>query len=339
MDYWQLKVFCKVVETESFSKAGRGVHLSQPTVSSHIKELEAHFNCRLIDRLPKKALPTRAGVLLYTYARRLLALTDETESAMAEFQGKVQGRLVIGASTIPGVYLLPRFIGAFSRQHPAVTVALAIADTDQTLAAVASGAVELGVVGAATTNAQIEQTALIEDELALVVPTTHKWARVEQVALAKLVREPFIVRERGSGTLESLRRALEEKALKMEDLKIVAEMGSTPAVIQAIKTRAGVSVLSTMAVAEDIANGTLKALAIEGLYLRRWLYLTRLKRRTPSPLARVFTLFLKHSLAAETLSQAGHARTKSETRNPKFETNSNDQKPPPCNPNCCANLD
>ena len=75
MDLWQLQVFCKVVEHKSFSEAGRTVHLSQPTVSSHIKDLEDHFGCRLIDRLAKEALPTRAGELLYGYAIRLLALT------------------------------------------------------------------------------------------------------------------------------------------------------------------------------------------------------------------------------------------------------------------------
>jgi DNA-binding transcriptional LysR family regulator len=304
MDYWQLKVYCKVVETKSFSKAGRLVHLSQPTVSSHIKELEDHFNCRLIDRLPKEAVPTKAGVLLYTYACRLLALTDETESALAAYQGKIQGRMIIGASTIPGVYLLPRVIGSFSQRYPAVTAVLNIADTEKTLEAVLSGAVEIGVVGAATSDPLLEQEALVEDQLALVVAADHKWARRTSVPLAKVAREPFIVRERGSGTLESMRRAFEDNGLKMENLKVVAEMGNTPAVIQAIKSRAGVSVLSTTAVAEDIANGALKAVAIDGLNIRRFLYLTRLRRRTPSPLVRVFTLFLKNALAASTGARA-----------------------------------
>ena len=95
MDLWQLNIFCKVVELEGFSKAGKAVHLSQPTISSHIKDLEDHFECRLIDRLGKKAAPTKAGELLYNYARRLIALRDETENAMAEFHGKIKGRLVI----------------------------------------------------------------------------------------------------------------------------------------------------------------------------------------------------------------------------------------------------
>ena len=106
MDLWQLLIFCKVVEFKSFSKAGRAVHLSQPTVSSHIKDLEDHFDCRLIDRLAKEALPTKAGLLLYRYARRLISLRDETESAMAAFKGKVKGSLNLGGSTIPGAFVL-----------------------------------------------------------------------------------------------------------------------------------------------------------------------------------------------------------------------------------------
>ena len=111
MDLWQLHIFTKVVELKSFSKAGAAIHLSQPTVSSHIKDLEDHFECRLIDRLGKEALPTKAGTLLYGYARKLLSLKGETETALAQFKGKTRGHLVVGGSTIPGGYILPLIIG------------------------------------------------------------------------------------------------------------------------------------------------------------------------------------------------------------------------------------
>ncbi|MEJ2098208.1 MAG: LysR family transcriptional regulator, partial [Deltaproteobacteria bacterium] len=113
MDIWQLKIFCKVVELKSFSKAGAAVHISQPTVSSHIKYLEEFYGIKLIDRLAKEAIPTKAGELLYTYAKRILALRHEAESAMAEFQGNMKGKLTLGGSNSPGVYLLPKILGAF----------------------------------------------------------------------------------------------------------------------------------------------------------------------------------------------------------------------------------
>jgi DNA-binding transcriptional LysR family regulator len=170
MDLWRLHIFCKVVDLKSFSRAGRAVHLSQPTVSSHIKDLEAHFDCRLIDRLAKEALPTQAGRLLYRYAKRITALRDETESAMAEFKGKVKGSLNIGGSTIPGAFVLPAMIGAFTARFPEVNVSLAIADTRQVIEAILCGDLELGVVGAVSTNNSILQTHLVEDEMCLVVP-------------------------------------------------------------------------------------------------------------------------------------------------------------------------
>ncbi len=92
MDLWQLKIFVTVVQEKSFSKASDIIHLSQPTVSSHIKELEKHFQCRLLDRLGKKTEPTRAGWILYDHARKLLALKDTTESVMQEFVGCTRGR-------------------------------------------------------------------------------------------------------------------------------------------------------------------------------------------------------------------------------------------------------
>ena len=129
MNLWQLHIFCKVIELKSFSKAGQNINLSQPTISSHVKELEDYFDCRLIDRMGKEALPTKAGDLLYGYARRLLLLSDETKSAMAAFNGKVAGRLVIGGSTIPGGYILPRVIGKFTKKYPEVSVSISIGDT------------------------------------------------------------------------------------------------------------------------------------------------------------------------------------------------------------------
>lgn len=296
MDLWQLYIFCKVVDHQSFSKAGRTVHLSQPTVSSHIKDLENHFECRLIDRLAKKAVPTRAGELLYSYARRLIDLRNEAETALAEFHGKIKGRLVIGGSTIPGAYILPRMVGAFTKRHPEVTIALKIGDTEAIINNILSGIIEFGIVGARAGEKKLAQDRLVEDEMCLLIPDGHKWTDRKKVTLKMLADEPFIVREPGSGTLKSLQMNLGHTGKSMENFKIVAEMGSTEAIIQGIKGGLGVSILSRIAVTESLHAGTLKALAIEGLNLKRSFYLTRHKYRSPSPLSRAFTEFLKENL-------------------------------------------
>jgi DNA-binding transcriptional LysR family regulator len=293
MDLWQLNIFCKIVELKGFSKAANAVHLSQPTVSSHIKDLENHFECRLIDRLGKKAVPTKAGELLYRYAHKLISLRDEAESAMAEFHGNVKGRLVIGGSTIPGEYILPKHIGAFTADYPRVSISLEIGDTDKIIQNVLSGFLELGIVGAETSDKSIYQEKLIEDEMKLIVTSDHKWAGKKSISPDLLFREPFILRESGSGTLKSIKLSFIKKGISVEDLSIIAEMGSTEAVIQGIKSKVGVSILSTIAVAEELKAGTLKALTVSKLNLKRRFYLITHKHRSPSPLCKAFIAFLK----------------------------------------------
>lgn len=305
MDLWQLKVFCKVVELKSFSKAGEAVHLSQPTVSSHIKDLEAHLGTKLVDRLARQALPTKAGDLLYDYARRLLALREEAEAAMAEFLGKVKGRLTIGGSTIPAGYLLPRLIGAFARKYPEVHIALIVGDTLDILGRIAAGQIEIGVVGARSDDRYLHQVPLLEDELRLALPGNHPWAEKGAVSIQALLTEPFIVREKGSGTLRSMAKLLEEKGYGLDDLNIVAELGSTEAVRQGIINRVGVSILSALAIADDVKSGVLTSVTIEGLDLQRSFYLTRHRHRTPSPLCRAFTDFLKAEFGAPAVADGG----------------------------------
>ncbi len=293
MDLWQLNIFCKVIELEGFSKAGKAVHLSQPTISSHIKDLENHFGCQLVDRLGKKAVPSKAGELLYTYARKLIALRDEAETAMNEFHGKIKGRLVVGGSTIPGGYILPQLIGAFTTDYPEVKISLIIGDTDQIIQDTLSGLLELGIVGAKPSDKNIGMEKLIEDEMRLIVTADHKWAGKKYIPLELMFKEPFIVREPGSGTLKSIRMSLTEKGHLLEDLNIISEMGSTTAIIQGVKSKVGISILSTVAVAEELKAGTLKALAIKDLKLKRSFYLIRHKHRSASPLCRAFNEFLK----------------------------------------------
>jgi DNA-binding transcriptional LysR family regulator len=294
MDLWQLNIFCKVIELKSFSRAGKTIHLSQPTISSHIKDLEKHFDCRLIDRLSKEAAPTKAGELLYDYAKRMLALRAETEAALGEYNGKMRGRLVIGGSTIPGTYLMPQLIGDFKKKYPDVIVSLIIGDTDYVIESILNGRVELGVVGAKKEFQKIIQKKLIEDQMRLIVPGSHRWAGRQRVSLKQLSGEAFIVREHGSGTLQSLNQSLGEQGYSVENLKIIAELGSTEAICQGIKSGVGVSILSTLAVAEDLQEGKLKALEVEGLSLKRNFYLTRHRYRSASPLGRAFVDFLEH---------------------------------------------
>jgi DNA-binding transcriptional LysR family regulator len=130
----------------------------------------------------------------------------------------------------------------------------------------------------------------------LIIPADHKWSKKKRINLKMLLEEPFIIRQRGSGTLKSIRNSLVDKGSSIEDLKIIAEMGSTEAIIQGIKSKVGVSILSAIAVEEELKLGTLKALDIEGINLKRSFYLTRHKYRSVSPLCLKFINFLKKEM-------------------------------------------
>jgi len=292
MDLWQLHIFCNVVEQKSFSKAGKIVHLSQPTVSSHIKDLENHFGCRLIDRLSKKAVPTKEGELLYQYALKLIALRNEAETALTRFKGRIKGTLVVGGSTIAGSYILPRVIGGFLGNYPDVFLSLKVRDTGEVIQDILAGKLELGVVGARASDKQLTQTILLKDEMRLIVPADHPWADKNSVPLEMLIHERLIVRESGSGTLKSIEENLRRNGHQIEEFNIAAELGSTQAAVEGIKNRIGLSIVSPVAVSEELQAGTLKALSIAGLDLKRNFYLTRHQHRSLSPPAKVFAAYL-----------------------------------------------
>ena len=266
--------------------------MTQPTVSSHINDLEAHYGCRLIDRLGKEVAPTKAGQLLYKYARRLISLQNETESAMSDFHGIMRGHIQVGGSTIPGEYILPAVIGRYTADYPEVKVSLVIGDTKRVTDDILSGALEFGIVGARTRNKKLIQEEIAADKLRLVVPADHKWAGRKRVSLKSLLNEPIIIRERGSGTLQALLDSLSAEGYGSGALNIVAEMGSTTAVIQGIKNKVGLSVLSILAVREELQTGRLNALSVGGLNLNRSFYLTVNKQRTLSPVCKAFIQYL-----------------------------------------------
>jgi DNA-binding transcriptional LysR family regulator len=293
MDLWRLNIFCRVVELRSFSKAASTVYLSQPTVSSHIKDLENHFECKLIDRLGREVVPTKAGQLLYGYAAKMMALKEDTEKALAEFQGKIKGHLTIGGSTIPGGYILPPLLGRFKKAYPEVTVTLTEGDTAGIIQDTLEGRVELGIVGAKAGEVQLVQEKFMDDEMCLIVPTGHNWAIRGTVMVDDLEGEPFIMREPGSGTRKSIEQVLDKAGYRPSRLNVVAEMGSTEAVRQAIKAGVGVSILSECAVVDELTSGILRKVGIEGLSFHRAFYLITHKHRTQSPLCRTFVQFLR----------------------------------------------
>lgn len=287
-DLRQFEVFCHVLELKSFSKAAEAVFLTQPTVSGHIQSLEQFVGTRLVDRLGKQVVPTRAGEILYGYAKRMLGLRSEAQRELELFLGRVKGEMAIGASTIPGAYILPGLIGSFKKTYKDIYITLTIGDTRCVLDSLLEAKIEIGVVGAKIEDNRLKYQALVKDEMVVVVPARHAWLGRHYVEVEELKREPFILREAGSGTRMSSLRSLEKLGVGVEDLNIVAEVGSTEAVRQAIKAGIGIGILSQCAVQDDMVAGSLRGLRVKGLDLWREFYVVVLKGRTISPISEAF---------------------------------------------------
>jgi len=293
MDLKVLEAFCRIVELKSFSRAAEAVSLAQPTVSAHIKALEAEAGLPLFNRAGRSVAPTQAGELFYGYARRILAIRDEAQRALGDHREGLAGHLTIAGSSIPAAYLLPERVAAFKRQHPAVTLTLAAGDSRSVVRGVMDGSYEIGAVGARFEEGRLAYARFAADELVLAVPAAHPWATRASVRPAELARTPLIVRERGSGTRKVMEAALAARGLDPASLAVSMEVASNEAVRQAVKAGAGLAVISRRAIADDIRYGQLAALRVQGVRLTRDFYLVTHTRRARSPLAEAFLAFLR----------------------------------------------
>ncbi|HXZ44448.1 MAG TPA: selenium metabolism-associated LysR family transcriptional regulator [archaeon] len=295
MDLRALEVFCKIIELRSFSRAAEAVLLTQPTVSGHIKALETEVGLRLLDRSAKTVTPTRAGEILYGYARRILTLREEARQAINEHKGGLKGHLALGASNIPGAYILPPVVAAFKREHPDVTISLHISGSRDIARRVTDGTCEVGMVGARFEGGRLHYEPFAEDELVLVVPSAHPWAGRSTVRPSDLATQPFILRERGSGTRKTMEEALSAHDVDPAGLRVVLEVSGNEAVRQALKAGVGISILSRRAVEDEIRHKMLAALRILGVKMVREFFLVTHKSRSHSPLAKAFVSFLEQS--------------------------------------------
>jgi DNA-binding transcriptional LysR family regulator len=292
-DLRQLEVFQKVVEFESFSKAAAAVYRAQASVSETIASLENQVGARLIDRLGRQIVPTRAGELLYKHAVLLLDMKKTACLEMQKFLGLKGGEIKVGGSTIPGEYILPKVIGRFRERYNSVVVLLTVADSSEIEMRILDGDFELGVVGSKGNHNNIQSQKVWKDELVLAVPAQHRLANKENVTPEALFKEPFILRETGSGTLNIMEKYLREAGLKdMNAFQVVARFGTSTAVKEGIKAGLGISILSLRALESELKTGVLKALRLKGVSMSRNFYLIRDRRRIASPLCQAMIDFL-----------------------------------------------
>jgi DNA-binding transcriptional LysR family regulator len=284
----QLRLFAEVARQGSVVGAAGTLHLTPPAVSLQIKELESQVGQALFDRSGRALSLSTAGEYFLVYARRLLATLKEAEDAMARFKRLESGRLTIGMVSSAN-YFLPQLLALFHSEHPQIEMRLKLGGREQLAAMMEASEVDLCVMGRPPVDFPSRAEPFAMHPHVLVTAPTHRFAQAESVPAAALAREPFIVREPGSGTRSALQEYLDEHRLKPT---FVMEMASNEAIKQAVMAGMGISLLSLHTIGLEWKSGLIATPTVEGLPLvRRWNSVHQAGRQL-SPAAEAFRYFV-----------------------------------------------
>jgi len=286
----QLEVFVSLVEQGSFTKAARHLELSQSTVSGHMADLERRLGVRLVERDRNGVQPTAGGRALLLPARQALLAERGARMAVQELSGLLRGTLVVGGSTIPASYLLPGLFGRFHREHRGVNLRLVTGDSREILERLRHAEIEVGMVGAAPDGGELKSTKIGEDSLTLVVAPDHALAGRSNIPGSELLQYAFVMREEGSGTRAATMQAL-KKVLGADapgKLSIMCEVGSAEAQKAGVRAGLGIAFVSSLAIRDELAHGTLVALRVKGFDVRRQFHLVTRHEDLLSPAAKAF---------------------------------------------------
>jgi DNA-binding transcriptional LysR family regulator len=258
MNLKKLEAFMMVVEKNSFSEAAAALKSSQPSVSLKIKSLEDELGFELLDRGAAGIRPTPAGMLVYTAAKDIASRWRTLEDELGEFQGTLTGTLTIGASTIPGTYLLPGWVKKFRSLFPKVDVRIEIGDSKKVLEKLQNHQIDAAIIGMKVESRLLKSNPVAVDSLVLVTPEDHPLVHTASADFSQLQQYDFVLREEGSGTRKMMERYLAEKGLSLEDLKVAVSIGSTESVIAAVEAGLGISIISKLAAMPAEKAGRIK---------------------------------------------------------------------------------
>lgn len=269
-----LRGFVKLVDEGSFSGAAKRLGVTQPAISAQIRTLEEHFGTKLVMRSGRSWTPTAAGEQLYEHARELGAVADRLEESMGSFGTMPAGRLNVGASTVPGEFLLPRILSPFCEKYPAVRVCVQVGDSAHVAQQILLRRVDIAVMGAPLAVDKLELIPFATDDLVLIASVDNGLSKMSKVHRDDLIFHPWVLREQGSGTRTMVTEAMAGVGLDPENLGVVLELGTTESVKRAVKANVGLSFISSYALepAEVAEGGPLRVLNVPGVGAKRTLY-------------------------------------------------------------------
>lgn len=256
MNLKQLEAFVRVAEAGSFSKAAKGLFLTQPTVSAHISTLEKELNARLFVRNTKEVSLSEDGKLLYRYARQMIELEQEI-AGLFEKSAKAEATCVtIAASTIPAQYILPEILVKFRERYPNEQFKITESDSANVAEQVADHLVDIGFNGAVMEKKHCEYVPFYRDELTVVMPNTERYRRIRDTRkdLTWIHKEPVIMREEGSGTRKEAEKQLKMAGVDVGELNIVANVENPETIKRSVESGIGITILSRLAVKAELES-------------------------------------------------------------------------------------
>ncbi|MDQ0043594.1 LysR family transcriptional regulator [Variovorax boronicumulans] len=284
----QLKVFEAVARLLSFSRAAEELHLTQPAVSTQVAKLEEHAGNVLFEQFGKKIFLTPAGAELLQISRAIIQQFEAAENAMMQFKGVSGGKLNVGVISA-GDYFFPRLLVEFASRHRGVTLNFTVHNREGLLTHIAENLTDLAIMVRPPTDLDTSNQAFAPHPYVIVAPPTHPLVGVPGIPLKRLMREPFVVRERASDTWHSMEDGF---GRELEHINITMEIRSTETIKQAVIAGMGVSFVSAHTISQELKAGSLCVLDVEGFPLMlNWYVVHRRTKRLP-PVAQAFKDFL-----------------------------------------------
>lgn len=275
MELKQLRSFCTVVEYRSFTKAAERLYISQPTISTHIRQLEEELQTPLLIRTTKSLNITPRGMELYECAGHMLNLQENLIKHWSEEDSRV---IRVGTSTIPSTYVLPEVLPAFRREHPDVQFSIFQGDTQRVIDGLLTGSYEVGLVGSQTQEDSLCFVPFLRDTMVLITPVSQRYLEWrEGFTVADIIREPLLFRQQGSGSKKWIESYIEQCGLRESELRIMARLNDQETIKGLVAGGLGISIISAKAAADYEREGKLLTFPLPGNPVGRWLYLAHRK--------------------------------------------------------------
>ena len=283
-----LRVFLVAAEERNFSHAAQRLHMTQSAVSQNIQNLERSYKVELFNRLGRTVELSEAGQTILPMVREVLLAARLLEDGLQEVNNQVGGELLIGCSTSAGKYLLPTLLAEFRHDYPAVHPRVKIISRDAVMERLLNRTVPIGIASRRIEHREIESVPLFDDRIILIVHPSHPWAEFGRAFPSDLLDQPFISREDTSGTCETVMEGLKPQNITIDNFNVVMELGNTEAIEMAVEHGVGIAFVSEMVAARGLALGCIKKVEVEGLDLRRRIFMAR---HIGSPFTRAQSLF------------------------------------------------